>query len=198
MLVPDRFRRREGQAGSFAVEFALVLLVFLTVIFGTIELARAMYIFSTLQEVTRRAARLAANVDFRDEGSKDRVRQKAIFLNAPGTLIFSAPVTDRHIKIDYLALIRNGDGSMTPTPIPPESLPAGPGRNRFNCSGNPNSATCVRLVRVRICAPGGTTCTPVRYQPIVPLITLPINLPMSTAIVTSESLGFVEGMTPSL
>jgi Flp pilus assembly protein TadG len=50
-------RRHNGrpQAGVFSVEFAIVLTLFLTLVFGAIELARAMYLFNTLQEATRTA-----------------------------------------------------------------------------------------------------------------------------------------------
>ena len=44
------------QRGVAAVEFALVVIIFLTLLFGIIELARSMYVFNTLKEVTRRAA----------------------------------------------------------------------------------------------------------------------------------------------
>lgn len=52
--VPPRARKATG---VFAVELAIVVLVFFTIIFGVVELARLMYVFNTLQEVTRRAAR---------------------------------------------------------------------------------------------------------------------------------------------
>jgi len=62
----DRFRLR-NQTGAAAVEFAFVAIIFFTLFFGVVEIARAMYISNTLQEVTRRAAELATNTDFTRE-----------------------------------------------------------------------------------------------------------------------------------
>lgn len=197
--LPRHTRRRNDkpQAGVFAVEFAIVLLLFLTLVFGVIELARAMYLFNTLQEVTRRAASAAANTDFRDEAAKGRVRQGAVFRNSPGPLVLGDPVTDEHVRIDYMSLVRNGDGSMTLTAIPAGAMPACPARNRIICMDNPNDSSCVRFVRVRVCAPGdANACSQVPYKTIVPLIGLALRLPTATTIVTAETLGFATGTPP--
>jgi len=185
------------QAGGAAVEFALVVLIFLTLIFGTMELARAMYICNTLQEVTRRAAALAANADFSDADAMDRVRAQAVFRTSPGFLMFAQPVTDAHIKIDYLAVTPGGAGLVT-MPISAGSLPANPEHNQEICTGDPNSADCIRLVRVRVCLPGsGAGCDPVPYQSIVSLVPIPFPLPLATTIVTAETLGRSAGLPPS-
>lgn len=185
------------QSGFTVVEFAMVLVLFLTFLFGVIELARAMYVFNTLQEVTRRAANAAAHVNFRDESAKTEVRQNALFRNTGGQLILGDPVTDQHIRIDYLALVRAAGGSMTLTPIPIGSMPSCPARNRITCMANPNDASCIRFVRVRVCDPDDTNeCTPVRYNAMVSLISLPLNLPKSTTIIAADSLGHELGTTP--
>ena len=54
--------RRTSQAGTTAVEFAITSIFFFLLVFGILELARIMYVFNTLQEVTRRAAAAAVNV----------------------------------------------------------------------------------------------------------------------------------------
>jgi hypothetical protein len=184
------------QAGAFAVEFALVVLVFFTFIFGVIELARAMYLWNTLQEATRSAARAAANTNFSDATAMNLVRQHAIFRTSAGTLVMGDPVTDAHIRIDYMSLIRNADGSMTITPIPDAILPSFPGGNRFNCIQDPNGGNCIRFVRARVCAPGDTNdCSPVSYVPLLPLVKFSaLHLPRSTTIVRAESLGYTPGM----
>lgn len=189
------FPRCKLQAGVFAVEFALVLVLFLTFVFGVIELARAMYLFNTLQEVTRRAASGAAHIDFRDTAAKNRVRQAAIFRDSPGSLVLGGPVTAEHVRIDYMALVRAGDGSMTLTPIATGAMPSCPARNRVICMQDPNDPSCIRFVRVRMCDPGDSgACTQVSYQTIVPFVSLPVRLPMATTIVTAETLGFSPGM----
>ena len=186
-----------SQRGVFAVEFALVLLLLLTLTYSVVELARAMYMFNTLQESTRRAASGAAQTDFRNEADKDSVRQDAIFRGSAGTLAVGDPITDAHIRIDYLALTRNADGSLALSPIATSSMPSCPARNRIICMSDPNSASCIRFVRARVCDPSNTgTCNAVQYKPLMPLVDLPINLPRSETIVTAGSLGFVAGATP--
>jgi hypothetical protein len=183
------------QQGGAAVEFALVVLFFLTLIFGVIELARAMYICNTLQEVTRRAAALATNTDFSDGPAMQRVRERAIFRDSPGFLMFAEPITDAQVNIDYMAITRDG-ASLAATPIPPGSLPADPARNHEICMSDPHDAGCIRLVRVRICRTGGAQCEPVPYQTIVSLVAIPFPLPESTTITNAETLGRPAGVAP--
>lgn len=57
-----------------------------------IELARAMYICNTLQEVTRRAAAAAVNANFTVGDALREARVKAIFREDPGMLAFAAPI----------------------------------------------------------------------------------------------------------
>ena len=54
---------RRRQRGVAAVEFALGSLLFFTFVFGVIELARALYVYSTMVEVTRRAAAIGTDAD---------------------------------------------------------------------------------------------------------------------------------------
>lgn len=185
-------RARTAQAGVFAVEFALVAVLFFSVIFSVMELARFLYLWNTLQEVTRRAASAAAATDFSNPAAKDLVRQRAIFRASAGTLSLGEPITDQHIRIDYMALVP-GPGGSTMTAI--AALPGCPARNRLKCTANPNDASCIRFVRVRVCDPGDTSvCNAVHYQSLVSLINLPIDLPRSTTIVKAESLGYTPGM----
>lgn len=187
---------RTRASGVYSVEFAMLFLVFFSVIFFIIEVARAMYVVNTLQEVTRRAASAAANADFRDQAATDRVRQNAIFRDSPGSLVLGKPVTDAHIRIDYLALVRSGS-ALTLTPIGSGAMPTCPARNRLTCLADPNSPSCIRFVRVRVCATDDASeCQRVRYSPIVPLVSLPLDLPLATTIATAETLGFRPGMTP--
>ena len=180
------------QGGVFAVEFSLVVIMFLSLIFTLLEVSRALYIWNTLQEVTRSAARAAATTDFSNAGAIDQLRRKAIFRNTSGTLAFGAPITEEHVVIDYLALENQSDGSMTQVPIPTGSLPGCPARNRLVCTADSGSSSCIRFVRVRICQPG-SNCAPVPYETIIPMVSLPVTLPLSTTIVKAESLGYSPG-----
>lgn len=184
------------QQGGAAVELAVVLVIFLTLVFGVIEFARAMYVCNTLQEVTRRAAALATSTDFSDGAAMQRVRERAVFRTSPGFLMFAEPITDANVHIDYLAITRSGTSLVT-TPIPSGSLPASPARNLQVCMSDPYDAGCIRLVRVRICAAGGTECNPVPYKTIVSLIRIPFLLPFSTTITNAETLGRPAGVAPA-
>ena len=185
-----------SQAGAFAVEFALVITIFLAFLFCVIEMARIMYICNTLQEVTRRAASVAVNTDFTDTSANNSVRQFAIFRNSPGKLILGAPVSDAYIHIDYMALARASDGELTLQAMTSGALPSSPARNMVTCMANGNSPNCIRFVRVRVCAPSSdfNGCDPVQYQPLLPLAPmLGLTLPPSTTIAKAETLGYEPG-----
>jgi hypothetical protein len=180
------------QKGATAVELALTLPVFLIFVFGIIELARAMYICNTLQEVTRQAAALAVHTDFSDASAMQRVREKAVFRDSPGLLAFADPVSDEYVKIDYLYIPPTGN---VPQPIT-GALPSNPAANLQTCTRNPYDSSCIRLVRVRICVPDGdrNSCAPVPYKTLTSYIGLPFKLPMSTTIAQVETLGLPPGV----
>jgi hypothetical protein len=196
------FRRRPSkrfQNGTAAVEFALLAIIFFSIVFGVLEYARVMYVFGTVQEVTRRAAADAAVTNHRDPAALNRIRQNAIFRDSPGQLLLGWPITDRNIRIDYMALTRQNDGNMSMTAISDGELPTCPRRNREICLDNPNASNCIRFVRARVCADdGASTCTPVNYQTIFPLISLPVKVPRATTISVVESFGSMPEGTPCL
>ncbi len=82
------------QAGLVTVEFALIGSVFIIVLFAIIEMGRFLYTWNILDEVTRRAARLAAVCPMAQEGN---VQQTAT-MNAPGM----ASLNSTHVNIEYL------------------------------------------------------------------------------------------------
>jgi hypothetical protein len=51
---------RRRQKGTTTVEFAIVATLLFTLLFGVMEVARALFVWNTLAEVTRRGARVAA------------------------------------------------------------------------------------------------------------------------------------------
>lgn len=180
------------QRGTAAVEFAIISIVFLTFVFGIIEFARAMYMYNTLAVATSNAARWASTTDWRDRSAMDRVRQQAIFRGSAGGLAWGEPVTDDDVRIDYLALTRQPDGSLALAPI--SSMPSCPSRNRQNCLENPNGAQCIRFVRARICSRANSTaCNPVQFQAMISLVPFQLQLPTSPSLVAAESLGYQVG-----
>lgn len=177
------------QSGVAAVEFAMVVVVFFTLLFGVIELARAIYVLNTLQEVTRRAANAAANTRFSDDDAMDVVRREAIFRTTAGTLALADPISDEHIRIDYLSIRRGNEGSQTFEAIPEANLPASPEENRRRCLRDPNDAQCIRLVRARVCEPASEGCVAVPFHMLLPFVELPLVLHTAPTIVVAETLG---------
>jgi Flp pilus assembly protein TadG len=63
------------QRGAAAVEFALVSLVFFTMLFGAFEMGRLMFYWNTAAEVTRLGARIAVVCD-PNTTSRDAIRAR--------------------------------------------------------------------------------------------------------------------------
>lgn len=189
--------RRFAQTGFVAVEFSLIAILFFTFLFGIMELARIMYMYNTLAEVTRNAAKAASNIDFHNTTALNQARQRAIFRSTSGELVVGKPITDQNIRIDYMSLQRQGNGALRMQPIAAASLPACPSRNRHNCLKNPYGSSCIRLVRVRVCREsngnGNGNCNRIPYEPLFPLVSLGVSLPDSTTIVSAETLGYRAG-----
>lgn len=193
-------RRLSAQAGATAVEVAILSIVFFLVVFGALELTRMMYVYNTLQEVTRHAASDLINLPPADPDSPAMmtVRRRAIFQQTGDHLILAAPVAVKHVRIDYLSLTRDPtDGSLKR--VQTSAIPSCAAKNRQTCIADPNDAACVRFVRVRICEAGdASTCNPVRLQALIPVVDFRIDLPRSSTIATVESLGYLPGMAPCL
>lgn len=83
---------RRNQQGTTAVEFAMVGLVFFTVLFGLIDLSRLFWNMAALDEATRRGARVAAVCPVNDPF----VAQTALFAGLIPTL------GPEHISVQYL------------------------------------------------------------------------------------------------
>lgn len=158
----------DQQRGAAAVEFAIVCLLFFTILFAILEFGRMMYVYNTMQEVTRRGAREAV-VRWIDQG--DTIRSLAFF---GGTAIpAGAEVTADDMVIEYL----NEAGNLA-TP-----LPVDPGDNLSACGNITLVNSCIFSVRVSIVG--------VSYSPMVGLFSfLGVNLPPATVTMQAESLGF--------
>lgn len=168
------------QRGFAAVEFAMVALFFFTFIFAMFELSRALYLWNTMTEVTRRAARAAAVSGF-DAASKNAVRRHAMF--DATTLPLAGDITDAHLAIDYL----QGDAA---TPV--TAMPLCPTANLINCTANPNGPGCIRFVRVRLCLDGPGSCSQVPYTTMSGLDSFTpgsLSFPRFTTISPVGSLG---------
>ncbi|MFC0167588.1 TadE/TadG family type IV pilus assembly protein [Pseudoduganella danionis] len=172
------------------MEFAIVLSVLLLLLFGLMAVAQGLYAFNTVQEVSRRAAAAAAKTDFNDAAALQQIRQSAVFRSNPGVLAFAAPISDAHVRIDYLSISRAADGSLSLLPM--ALLPATPAANRVACAADPYDTQCVQFVRVRLCdVADAVSCQPVTLDSIFPWVQLNITLTTATTIVKTDGLGYV-------
>lgn len=159
---------RRAQRGVAAVEFALGAMVFFVFIFGMFEMARAMYLVSTLVEVNRRAARAAASADMGKESVRTDVLGTAMFEKITGGLPLRGSLTKDNLKVEYLT------AALQPVNFA-ANVDNCPEQNLYNCATDPDGSTCIRFVRVRLCAavsdlnPDGTPkfCSAVNYVPLV-------------------------------
>jgi hypothetical protein len=171
------------QQGAAAVEFAFVVILFFALLLGIIEFGRFMYVWNTVQEVSRIAAREAVVSNFTN-AEQDRIRRMAVFsVASSGTpsLPGAAEINASHVNIEYL----NDIG------VPVSALPADPAGNVEECLDNSNR--CIRYVQASVCQQGNgnQACRQVRYEPMVGLFNfLDIEIPASTVIMPAESLGY--------
>lgn len=90
------WQQKSKQRGMSSVEFAIVAAVFFTVLFAVVEFGRLMFVMNTLDEMTRRGARLAAVCPYTNEATT-YVKNQAMF---NGSLI--SGLTADKIEVDYL------------------------------------------------------------------------------------------------
>lgn len=177
--LPSLFFRQDGHT---AVEFALIAIAFFTIIFGIIELARMIFIFNAVQDVTRRAATAAASTSFSDVAKLSKVRQNAIYRTSSGSLPLSPEITDAAVRIDYLWINRSSAYELTLQETG-AALPASMADNRLNCRADPYSSACVRFVRVRICDPASAqACKAVNFTTMTRLVNFTFPIDFATTI----------------
>lgn len=158
----------DKQRGAAAVEFAIVCLLFFTILFAILEFGRMMYVYNTMQEVTRRAAREAVVRWVTEEAT---IKSLAFFGGA--AIPAGTEVTAANMTIEYL-----NEAGTEATP-----QPADPGANLAACGNITLVNSCIFSVRVSIVG--------VSYSPMVSLFSfLGINLPPATVTMQAESLGF--------
>ena len=103
---------RPAQRGTTTVEFAIVGLLAMVVLFSLIEFSRLVFVVNTLAEATRRGARMATVCPVNDPA----IAQVAVF-NAPGNGGASTIVSGlrpANIQVQYL----NQTGGVVASPGP--------------------------------------------------------------------------------
>jgi TadE-like protein len=175
--------------GSVTVELAFVLGTFLLLMLGTLETARVLYLFNTVQDVTRVVARAASITDFSKGEALVAIRKQALFDAANGSLPLVPELGTAQVRIEYLA--QNADGTTAPI----TNMPRCPAQNVANCTRQPFGGSCIRLVRASICGAiaANGACTPLRYRPMTGYVPgfASLTVPPSATLVKAESLGFV-------
>ena len=104
-------RRQTGkqrQMGLTSVEFAIIGSIVFVVLFGVIEMGRALFVVNTLAEATRRGARMAAVCPV----GSGAPASAAVFDNGSGSSSVVNGLTTGNIEVDYLDL----NGNVLPNP----------------------------------------------------------------------------------
>ncbi len=161
------------------MEFGIIAIVFFTLFLGIIEFGRFFYLYNTVQEVTRCAAR-AAVVVWKDNWSSSIPQQCLFGQNelVAGWEIQKTNIHFRALNLNY--------GVANPADI---------ATNFSNCVNSPADVNCIRFVEASIviensCDANGENCLPVQYQPMFGLIPLRVGIPNSTVTMPAESLGY--------
>jgi hypothetical protein len=159
---------------------------------------RLIYVYGTLQEVTRRATVAAANVYARDTSALDEIRQNAVFRDSPGELVLASLITDANIRFEYFALIRDATSKeLSLAKTVDSDLPSCAAQNRQICMRDPNAANCIRFVQASACGTTNiATCDPVTSQTLMPIVSFPVKLHKATRITPAQSFGYVAGTAP--
>jgi len=160
---------RHQQHGAAAVEFALIAMLFFTLLLGILEFGRLFYLYNTVQEVTRRAAREAV-VRWVDE-MDDAAEVESLVLFGGTSLPAGVEITAANINIEYLTV-----SGGTPTPFPGSAAD-----NISACLSGPDG--CIAFVRASI--------TGATYVPMIGLFPfLAVPIPASTVTMPAESMGY--------
>lgn len=192
-MCPERFphRRVHRTRGAVTIELALCLTVFFMLVFGTMEVCRALYVFNTVQDVTREAARAASMTDFSSDDAMAKLRRRALFhdIDSDGALPLVPNLTTAQLRIEYLSM--TADGTLATV----NPMPACPQANVRNCTDNPFGPSCIRAVRASICRDAAGACVALPYQPMTGLVPglAGMIVPVSATVVKAETLGYQPG-----
>lgn len=89
---------RRANAGVTTVEFAIIGTLLMIVVFGVIEMGRALYVVNVLTEAARRGARMAAVCPVGDP----KPAQVAVFDTGGGTSSVVSGLTESNVLVQYL------------------------------------------------------------------------------------------------
>lgn len=163
---------RRGERGSTMAEFAVVALLFFTVIIGIIEFGRLLYTHNALTDATRRGARFASTNKgalTSSETDANRVKVKNLVIYGTNATYdgtgnpTSAPLindlTPDMVKVDYEGADLDGDPDT-----PPSSFGSNLGTATVSIEGY-------------------------QFNLLIPVIGRPLSLPTYTTTLIAESAG---------
>lgn len=180
-------KSRAKQRGAAAVEFGIIAVLFFTLFFGIIEFGRVFYLYNTVQEVTRCAAREGV-VNWKT--AENSIQRKCIFQGGSTgnvALVAGWEIQNIHVQLRYL----NSPGETEEASPQPDSIEG----NISECEAK--TSNCIRFVEASLWC---TTSDPKKcnqtthriiYQPMFGLIPVSgIGIPNSTVTMPAESLGY--------
>lgn len=168
MKTPNTLANKKQQHGAALVEFGLVCLIFLTLVLGIVEVGRMLYLYNTMQEVTRRVAREAV---VRWVSDAPAIKTAALF--GASSLPGAPELTTSNIVISY----RNGADRVV------ANVPLDAGDNLSACNDVLRTEDCITSVSVSL--------ENVNFVPLVSLLGFTgFTMPYATVTMPAESLGF--------
>ena len=157
-----RLRAGRAQRGQTLVEFALVVMMFLVVMFGLLEFARALWTWNTIVQATRAGARFAV-VETPNPSNNDAIKNYVVYLNSTGTGDPVLPgLATSNVTVNFRKIVL-GTGAYDTAPLP----------TKFQAD----------VVQVSI--------TGYNFNFVVPIFGTSITLPAFTTTLAIEGLGAI-------
>lgn len=179
-----KFKSPFRQRGASAVEFALLAVIFLSLLFGIVEFSRLFFTINSAQEITRSAAREQV---VRWVTATDAVRRASMLQpGSTGTVPYpgAMDITNDLVQLSFYNTYANAVSGTSPISY---SGSATAQTNLGNCLiGNTN---CIRFVRATLSNPNGSLVNFTVLAPFMPSNVFP--LPDSTVIMPAEALGLL-------
>ena len=110
--------RRQNESGTTVAEFAIVALIFFTLIFGIIEFGRLLYTHNALTDATRRGARFAV---IHKESQVEAVKNEVVYGpkatyddkgNPTSAPLINGLTVDK-VEVEYNGIDKDGDPATT-------------------------------------------------------------------------------------
>lgn len=180
----QNFKYARSQQGAAVIEFALVAVIFFTLILGIMEFARLFFSINSAQEITRRAAREQV-VRWTSESSTVQ-REAVLRPGSSGVVTFPGvgDINNTKVLLSFHGTYADAMNNESPISYGGSSDPT---TNFNNCLLN--QPTCIRFVRAAL---SETDDSRVFFDVLVPFIPADsFALPYSTVIMPAEALGLL-------